>query len=239
MGRSNLRTVLRAATVVAGILFTSAAPLWASPINITTLLTGDPRPGSPDNLTVRVSVVGDTTSTITNWTVNLEMADVYPDARLDEFGFNLAGTASEYSFSNFSLPYTPIGGSLNGSGNTTFLLTLNDPAGNANDATNISPINIYSLSFTLTKTSNFLLSDFFDAPVSCSSDDILGCNQLAAHLQAVGANGNDSGVAVANYGAGEVNPVPEPGTMLLLGSGAVASFAARRRRKMAAQGSMA
>lgn len=231
MGRSILRTVFRAATLVAGILLTGVTPLWASPINITTLLTGDPRPGSPDNLTVRVSVVGDTTSAITKWTVNLEMADVYPNARLDEFGFNLTGVASQYSFSDFSLPYSPITGSLNGSGNTTFMLTLNDPPGNANDATNVSPLNITSLSFTLTKTSNFLPSDFFDAPVSCSSDDILGCNQMAAHLQAVGTTGASSGVATGNYGV--VNPVPEPGTMLLLGSGAAASFFARRRKALA------
>jgi hypothetical protein len=238
MEKATLRNVLRAATLVAGIILTSATSLLASPINISTLLTGDPRPGSPDNLTVRVSVLGDTGGNVTKWTVNLEMGDVYPDARLDEFGFNLVGSGSQYSFSNFNLPYSPVTGSLNGSGNTTFMLTLNDPAGNSNDATNISPINIYSLSFTLTKTSNFLLSDFLDAPASCSNDDILGCNQLAAHLQAVGANGLNSGVAVGGY-EGQVNPVPEPGTMMLLGSGAVASFLARRRRKAMGQGSLA
>jgi hypothetical protein len=203
------------------------SPALASPISLTTTLTGDPRPNSPDNLAVVVSILGDTASNITKWTVDLEMASYYPKARLDEFGFNLVGPGSQYSFSNFNLPYTPVSGSLNGSGNATFLLTLDDPNGNKDDATNI-----YSLSFTLTKTSNFTLADFLNAPVSCSNDSILGCNQLAAHIQAVGANGNDSGVAIGDYPGSDVTPVPEPGTLLLFGAGALAAASARRRRKV-------
>jgi hypothetical protein len=224
---------LSGALTLAGCFFLlNATSGYASPINITTTLTGDPRPGSPDDLNVLVSIVGDTLSNVTKWTVDLNMSSVYPGARLDEFGFNLVGSRSLYSFSNFNLPYTPVSGSLNGSGNTTFMLTLDDPAGNKNDATNI-----YSLSFTLTKTSNFLLSDFLNAPVSCSNDTLLGCNQMAAHLQAVGYNSNDSGVAVGGYG--QVNQVPEPGTMLLLGSGALGAMAARRRQKAKSERSCA
>ena len=215
-----------AAIVLAGVLAPTTAV--ATPISLTTKLLGDPRPNSPDNLTVLVSVLGDTTSNITTWTVDLDMASYYPQARLDEFGFNVAGPSSQYSFGSFSLPYTPTGGSLNGSGNASFLLTLNDPNGNKNDASNLT-----SLSFTLIKSSNFTLADFLDAPVICSNDTILGCNQLAAHLQAVGVNGNDSGVAIGNYPGAQVTPVPEPGTMMLLGSGAVALLSRRKRRTAA------
>jgi len=222
-------------TLAVGLL----SALWAtsalaSPISLTTKLVGDPRPDSPDNLTVVVSIQGDTDSNVTNWTVDLDMASYYPQARLDEFAFNLVGPGSKYTFSNFNLPYTPVTGSMNGSGNTNFMLTLDDPTGNKYDATNV-----YSLSFTLTKsTGSFELSDFYNAWPSCLNDAFLGCNQLAAHLQAVGPDGQDSGIAVGNYPGSPVNPVPEPGTMLLLGSGMAASAIAKRRRRNAAALSM-
>ena len=209
--------------ILASVLGTTSA--LASPISLTTRLVGDPRLENPDNLVVLVSVLGDTDSNVTTWTVDLDMASIYPRARLDEFGFNLAGPGSQYSFGTFSLPYTPITGSFNGSGDASFLLTLNDPSGQTNDTTNLT-----SLTFTVVKTSNFTIADFLEAPVSCSNDTILGCNQLAAHLQAVGANGEGSGVAIANYPGVQVNPVPEPGTMLLLASGGAALLARRRRK---------
>jgi hypothetical protein len=192
----------------------------AAPFTLSTVLLGDPRPENPDDLRVLVSITGDTLSNVTNWTVDLDMATTHPAARLDEFGFNLVGLASNYSFSNFNLPYTPIGGSLNGSGNTSFLLTLNDPNGNANDATNIT-----NLSFQLTNLSgNFSLNDFLSAPVSCSNDSLLGCNQLGAHVVALTRGA--SGVAVGDY---PTTSVPEPGTLLLMTAGLGLALVRSRR----------
>lgn len=226
--RCRVRIVRRisVAFLLLGVLgVTSAA---AAPILINTTLTGDPRPSNPDNLRVLVSISGDTLSNVAFWTVDLDMAAAHPNARLDEFGFNLLGPSSIYSFSNFNLPYTRTTGNLNGSGGATFLLTLDDPRGNRYDATNVT-----SLTFRVTKsTGNFTLNDFLLAPVSCSNDSLLGCNQLGAHLQALNTSSgqSDSGVALGNYAPPPPPPaVPEPGTLALMAVGVAAATATRRR----------
>ena len=213
------------------LLACSPSAAFAVPFNFTATLTGDPRPANPDDLEVIVSVLGDTTSTVTYWTVDLNMTAEHPDARLDQFGFNLLGARSNYTFGSFNLPYTPTTGSLNGSGGTTFLLTLDDPSGHRSDATNIR-----TLSFTVTKNSTFSMDDFLLAPVSCSNDTLLGCNQLGAHLQALA--GGASGVAVGDYPTPPPPPpppapVPEPASLVLVAAGALlgaSRFRARERR---------
>lgn len=205
-----------------------AQPVLAVPITFQTTLLGDPRPNNPDDLRVIVSVLGDTTSRVSYWTVDLDMAIAHPNARLDEFGFNLRGPSSLYQFSHFNLPYTPTGGTLNGSGGANFLLTLDDPRGNRYDATNAN-----SLTFRVTKTSNFALDDFLLAPTSCSSNSLLGCNQLGVHLQAL-TGGEGSGVALGNYPQPPAS-VPEPGSLLMMGLGAAGFALFRRRQGVAAR----
>ena len=215
----------RAGVLAILALFFGASFASATPISFSVTLTGDPRPDNPDGLEVVVTIVGDTTSDVTYWTVDLIMNTEHPNARLDEFGFNLLGLSSQYTFGNFSLPYTPISGTLNGSGGTTFLLTLDDPSGSSRDATNLT-----SLSFTVTKTSNFTMDDFLLAPVSCSNDTLLGCNQLGAHL--VSLAGGASGVATGNFQPPSAS-VPEPSAVAFVGAGLLFVAAWQRRRRVA------
>ena len=216
---------LSAVLVLALLLYPAAAS--ATPFTLNAILQGDPRPENPDDLRILVSILGDTTSNVTNWTVDLDMAATHPDARLDEFGFNLLGLASQYSFSGFNLPYTSVTGTLNGSGSTTFMMTLNDPSGWRQDATNSN-----SLSFqVINNAGSFSLNHFLLAPTSCSNNALIGCNQLGAHLQAVGDASAESGVAVGNYGPPPAS-VPEPGTLLLMFVGAGVAAVARRRQSV-------
>lgn len=232
---------LSIATLAAAV---SMAAAYADPISISAQLTGDPRPGNPDNLVVDVTITGDTTSNSVNFKIDINSL-LHPNVKLDEFYFNVVGLAGDYSFSGFSpagwaisSPASPAGG-----GGISFLFEALDPAGppNADDVTNT-----VDLLFTMTKsTGNFSANDFLNAGTSCSNDATLGCGQLGAHLQSLVAGGgeSDSGFALGNYTSststtsttgGTTGNIPEPSSsgLVFMGLGLVgASFWMRRRQR--------
>src|SRR3569832_2475316 len=81
------------------MLFTGAAQ--AIPFQITSQLTGDPRPENPDYLKNNDTDTNDTT-TKQKTKHNEKNSPVHPDMKLHEFYFNVSGNAMDYSFSNFS-----------------------------------------------------------------------------------------------------------------------------------------
>jgi hypothetical protein len=205
----------------------------AAPVVVTASLVGDPRISNPDNLLIDVTITFDTTSNVANWVVDIN-SPLHPNAKLDEFYFNMIGAASDYSFSAFS----PLGWTItspattSGGGGISFNFEALDPPGQPNAA---DVNNATNLTFTMTKTTgNFLVSDFLTASSSCSNDATLGCGQLGAHLQSLvaGQGTSDSGFLLGNYeedGGGGQQEVPEPLTLALVGLGLLAAAGTRRR----------
>jgi hypothetical protein len=225
----SMNRTLKSALCAAALGFAFAAS--AAPVVITASLTGDPRISNPDNLIIDVTITFDTTSNVANWVVDIN-SPLHPNAKLDEFYFNMSGALADYSFSGFS----PVGwevtspASTAGGGSISFNFEALDPAGppNAADVTNST-----NLTFTMTKASgNLLASDFLSATSTCSSDATLGCGQLGAHLQSLvaGQGQSDSGFLLGNYeGGGDEEEIPEPMTLALVGLGLLGTAFARRR----------
>ena len=213
----------------------------ASPISLSASLTGDPRLAAAwQDLKIDVTITSDTTSNIANWLVNINSPS-HPSAKLDEFYFNMVGSASSYSISNFNpttwtleTPPTTQGG-----GNITpiFLFSVQD---GANGNAKIDVTNTRDLSFSMTKVSGlFSIDDFLNAAISDSTDALLADGQLGAHLQGLqqGQSGflfgryvNDTQPpCTANCGGGSTE-IPEPASLALVGLGLLGMAVARRRK---------
>lgn len=224
---------------------------FATPISIVSTLTGDGRPTNPDNLIVDVTITGDTTSNVVSFKFDIN-SPLHPNAKLDEFYFNVLGNAADFSFSGFSPTDWDVSSPASvqgGGGGFSFLFEALDPVGppNAADVTNS-----VDLLFTMTKsTGNFTAADFLSAASTCSTDTALGCGQLGTHLQSLtvaqGSGLSDSGFALGNYSSSTSSTsstsgqtsgnIPEPSSsgLVFLGLGLVAaSFWTRRRGTKAA-----
>jgi len=223
----SVHSLLSASAVALALM---AQSVYATPFTITSTLTGDPRPANPDNLFVYVTITGDTDSAVVTWLVDIN-SPLHSGVKLDAFYFNMAGSASDYSFSGYSpatWSITTPGTNAAGSGGADFMFV----ADSSNPATDVT--NAVSLSFTMTNlTGDFLVTDFTGATPSSTA---AGSGQLGAHLQSLTqgtGNTTDSGFAVGSYvvdDGGGPNVVPEPGAMLLMGAGLLGLGMARRRK---------
>ena len=230
MGRLFARFGLVAALATA-VTLGSAVTATAEPFTIQAVLTGDFRASNPDNIVLDVTIVGDTTSNVTSWTVDLN-SPLHPNAVLGTFAFSIDGVSySDVSFSNFSptawsFSIAP-GTNVPGSGGADFVFESNDPTGNSNNVTNSR-----LLTFDATLTSgNWSPTMFTDAPLATGGGIPSPGAQLGAHVRSLSTAGcagcSDSGFASGNYA-----PVPEPGSLSLLALGAVLlGSKVRSRRK--------
>ncbi|HEY6247985.1 MAG TPA: PEP-CTERM sorting domain-containing protein [Pyrinomonadaceae bacterium] len=125
------------------------------------------------------------------------------------FGFNIVGSTAGLNITNMVgvNSFAPAGGQMDGFGNFDVTLGCCNPSGAVN-----------SFSFTVSRTGGF-----------SSASDLFEANANGAHfaIHIAPTNGNPTGFAADG---GSNNEVPEPTTMLLLGSGLIGTAAGLRKR---------
>jgi hypothetical protein len=126
------------------------------------------------------------------------------------FGFNIVGSTTGLSVTNMTSPLTANlgGGNMDGFGNFDVTLSCCNPAGA-----------ISTFSFTVSRDGGF-----------SSASDLFEANSTGAHfaIHIAPTNGNPTGFAADT---GTPSEVPEPATMMLLGTGLIGVAAGLRKRR--------
>ncbi|NES85277.1 MAG: PEP-CTERM sorting domain-containing protein [Moorea sp. SIO2B7] len=234
--KNSVSTLVGSSVLAAGIAIAATMPAQAFVLN--TQLTGDPRPGNPDELFVDVTITSGEAGVAANqakFIVDIN-SPLHSNIKLDDFFFNIGSyTTSEVSLvSGSSTPsaWTVFGNgtNANGSGGADFAFSIDrtggNPSGNVTNSTDLEFI-------VQLNSGNFALSDFLNADVSTSNDALLGSGQMGVHLQslntAVGGASSDSGFAMGSNNAA----VPEPTTMggFILAGGILSQLRRKKSNK--------